>query len=106
LFGTVEHLGVAASDYQIALDLEALGGAAGLPEAVRLLDEAIATLRKKDAAHPRVGEYLLALGRLALALGDRKEARASLTEARDRLRRDRGPSDVLTREAEGLLRSL
>jgi hypothetical protein len=106
LFGTSEHLGVAASDYQLALDLEALGGKERLVEATGLMDEAIATLRKKDAEHPRVGEYLLANGRIASKLGDRGKSRVLLTEARDRLSRDRGPQDPRTLEAARRLASL
>jgi hypothetical protein len=70
------------------------------------MDEAIATLRKKDAEHPRVGEYLLANGRIASKLGDRGKSRVLLAEARDRLSRDRGPQDPRTLEAARRLASL
>ncbi|HEX4963035.1 MAG TPA: serine/threonine-protein kinase [Thermoanaerobaculia bacterium] len=104
LFGTAAHLGVATSDYQIALDLLALGGRENLIAARRGIDPAIAFLRQSDPGHPRLDEFLVASGRIALAAGDRTRARQDLTEAVARLREHRGESHAATHEAAALLR--
>ncbi len=104
LFGTTEHPGVAVSSYQIALDLLALGTPEALAEARQRIDEAVTFMRGKDAGHPRLGEFLLASGQIALAAGDRARARRDLTEAASHLRGSRGKDHPFTREAETLLR--
>jgi len=103
LFGTTAHVGVAVSSYQIALDLLALGTPEPLAEARQKIDEAIAFLRQDDEGHPRLDEFLLASGRIALAAGDVARARQDLAEAAVRLRAHHGESHPLTREAEALL---
>ena len=102
LFGAA-HVGVAVSGYQIALDLLALGTPEALAEARRKIDEAIAFLRQDDPGHPRLDEFLLASGRIALAAGDAARARQDLAEAAARLRDHHGEDHPLTREAESLL---
>ncbi len=104
LFGTQPHAGVAVSNYQIALDLLALGGAKNLTEARQQIDRAIAYLRPIDPDHPQLHKFLLASGQIALGEGNRERARRDLTEAATRIRAHRGPDHPLTREAETLLR--
>jgi serine/threonine-protein kinase len=104
IFGTPAHPGVAASNYQIALDLLALGTPERLAEARQKIDEAIAFLRRTDPGHPRLDEFLVASGRIALAAGDRTRARQDLAEAVARLRDHRGEGHPATREAAALLR--
>ena len=103
LFGTTAHVGVAVSSYQIALDLLAVGTPAPLAEARQKIDEAIAFMRQDDAGHPRLDEFLLASGRIALAAGNAARARQDLAEAAARLRAHHGEDHPLTREAEALL---
>jgi tetratricopeptide (TPR) repeat protein len=104
LFGSAPHAGVAVSQYQIALDLLALGAPGPLVEARRRIDQALSFQRRNDAEHPRFDDFLLASGRIALAAGDRARARQDLAEAVARLRDRRGKDHPSTREAESLLR--
>jgi serine/threonine-protein kinase len=64
LFATDEHLGVAATKYQIALDLIELGRRA---EAGRMLDDAIATLDRVAPDDQRRADFLAARERVAAA---------------------------------------
>lgn len=102
LFGAVAHPGVASSNYQITLDLLALGE--GLAEARRRIDEAIDFLRQNDPGHPQLEDFLVASGRVALATGDRARARRDLAEAVVLLQGHRGKDHPLSREAAALLR--
>ncbi|HYG61622.1 MAG TPA: tetratricopeptide repeat protein, partial [Thermoanaerobaculia bacterium] len=104
IFGTEKHVGVAFSDYLIALDLLARGDPGSLAEARQRIDAAIAVLRHENAGHPTLNRFLLASGRIALAVGDEARARQDLTDAVARLRGFRGPDHPDTREAEALLR--
>jgi eukaryotic-like serine/threonine-protein kinase len=104
LFGATPHPGVASSHYQIALDLMALGTTASLAEARAEIDQASAMLGQVDPGHPRMDKYLVASGRIALAMGDAARARRDLAEAVRRYREHRGQDHPLTREAESLLR--
>ena len=104
LFGVAAHPGVAASNYQIALDLLALGAREGLAEARRRIDAAILFLRQNHPEHPQLADYLLASGRVALAAGDRARARRDLAEAVVLLQDQRGKDHPLSREAAALLR--
>ena len=67
-----------------------------------MIDEAVAFLRGEDARHPRLGDFLLASGQIALAEGDRARARRELAEAVPLLA-SRGKDHPQTREAEALL---
>jgi tetratricopeptide (TPR) repeat protein/tRNA A-37 threonylcarbamoyl transferase component Bud32 len=104
IFGTAAHPGVAMSSYQIALDLLALGNRDGLAEARTRLDEAIAFLRRSDPGHPRLDDFLVASGRVALAAGERARARQDLAEAVTRLNQHRGADHPASHEAAALLR--
>ncbi|MFL6196482.1 MAG: protein kinase domain-containing protein [Thermoanaerobaculia bacterium] len=69
IFGTTEHLGVAAADLQIALDHLARPTPAGLVEAGKLADEGIAIVRKLDPEHPRLAELIAAREKIAVLTG-------------------------------------
>ncbi len=84
LFGPGESRAVTASYVQLALDQEALGTPPALAEARRLLDRAVAALRRRGNDPVRMGEALAISGRVAAAQGDRARARRELTAA-DRL---------------------
>ncbi|HEY7216560.1 MAG TPA: serine/threonine-protein kinase [Thermoanaerobaculia bacterium] len=103
LFGTAVHPGVAASNYQIALDLLALGAREGLAEARRRIDAAVLFLRQNHPGHPQLADYLLASGRVALAAGDQTRARQDLAESVVLLQDQRGKDHPLSREAAALL---
>jgi serine/threonine protein kinase len=103
LFGSTPHLGMAQSNYLIAIDLLDLGTPENLAEARQKIDQALAILRQFDAGHPNIDKYLVVSGRIALATGDRARAWQDLTEAVGRLRDRRGGEDPKTREAEALL---
>ena len=105
VFGTVEHVGVAASDLQIALDLLARPSAEGMAEARRLLDEGLAVVRANDPGNPRLDELLVASGRVALAQGDRGRAAAEIGEAHRRMVQRLGVGDPEVAAAEALLAS-
>jgi eukaryotic-like serine/threonine-protein kinase len=106
IFGTAAHPGVAVSSYQIALDLLSLGTPEALAEARRQIDEAVAFMRRKDARHPRLGDFLLASGQIALAAGDRERARRELAEASSHLHESYSKDHPQTRAAEALLRGI
>ncbi|MEO8195894.1 MAG: serine/threonine-protein kinase, partial [Thermoanaerobaculia bacterium] len=99
-YGKDEHLGIAASRYQIALDLLAMGDAASWTSAAEEIATAIAIVRKLDAAAPRLDEMLQASARIALRRGDETTARRDLTEAVARLRAHDGPTHPRTVAAE------
>ncbi len=84
LFGPGDHRAITASHFQLALDHEALGTPPALAEARRLLDLALASLRRRGDDPVRTGEALAVSGRLAAAQGDPARARRELLEA-DRL---------------------
>lgn len=67
IYGTSEHPGVAAIDYQIVLDHLERPTPQGLAEARTLADEGIATLRKLDPESPRLGELLAARAQIEAA---------------------------------------
>jgi tetratricopeptide repeat protein len=104
LFGAAAHPGVASSNYQITLDLLALGAREGLAEARRRIDEAIGFLRHEQPGHPQLEDFLVASGRVALATGHRARARRDLAEAVVLLQNHRGKDHPLSREAALLLR--
>jgi serine/threonine-protein kinase len=84
LFGPGEDRAVTASYVQLALDHEARGTPPALAEARRLLDRALAALRRRGDDPVRTGEALAVSGRVAAAQGDPARARRELSEA-DRL---------------------
>lgn len=94
---------VAATRFQLALDLLAQPTAENLDEARAELDSAIALTRKVDAEHPRLDEMLLASGRVARYQGDRERADRELEEALERLRRHHGEKDSRTAAARAAL---
>ncbi len=65
-----EHLGIASSRYQIALDLLAMDDAAAGTSAAEEIATAIAIVRKLDPEAPRLDDFLLAAARIALRRGD------------------------------------
>ncbi|MEO8275770.1 MAG: serine/threonine-protein kinase [Thermoanaerobaculia bacterium] len=101
-----EHLGIAASKYQIALDLMAENRAEVLAEAGSELADAIAMVRKLDPDAPRLEDYLLASGRQAMRLGDREKAGHDWSEAVTRYRAHDGPTHARTLAAERELAQL
>ncbi len=101
-----EHLGIAASRYQIALDLLAMDDAAAWTSAAEEISRAITVVRKLDAEAPRLDDFLLASARIARRRGDREAARRELTEAVARFRAHDGPTHPRTATAERELAEL
>jgi serine/threonine-protein kinase len=99
-FGKDEHLAIASSRYQIALDLAVRDDPQSLAEAGEELAAAIAVVRKLDPEAPRLDDFLLASGRLAGRRGDLASARRDLSEAAARYRAHDGPTHRRTAEAE------
>ncbi len=106
VYGKDEHLAIAASRYQIALDLLAMGDAASWVDAAGELAIAIAVVRKLDREAPRLDDFLLASARIALRRGDTDSARRDLTEALARYRAHDGPTHPRTATAERELAAL
>jgi serine/threonine-protein kinase len=79
-FGTEEHIAVATSKRQIALDLLASGAPDGFAEAGPLLDEALAFLRSKPSERARLPEFLHVRALVYQAQGDRTGLRRALDE--------------------------
>ncbi len=100
VFGKDEHLGIAASRYQIALDLVALADPTSLASAGEEIASAIAVVRKLDPEAPRLEEFLLASARIAARRGDRASAGRDLTEAVARYRAHDGATHPRTQAAE------
>jgi len=105
-YGRDEHLGVASSRYQIALDLAARTDPQSLTEAGEELAAAIAVVRRLDPEAPRLDDFLLASGRVGLRRGDIAGARRDLTEAAGRYRAHDGPTHSRTLAAERDLAAL
>ena len=81
VYGKDEHLAIASSRYQIALDLLAMGDAASWADAAGEIAIAITVVRKLDREAPRLDDFLLASARIARRRGDREAARRDLSEA-------------------------
>ena len=105
-YGKDEHLAVASSRYQIALDLALRTDPQSLAEAGEELATAIAMVRKLDPEAPRLDDFLLASGRVARRRGDLASARRDLSEALARFRAHDGPTHPRTAEAERELATL
>ncbi len=105
-YGKDEHLGIAASRHQIALDLLAMDDAASWASAAEEIAIAIAIVRKLDLEAPRLDDYLLTSGQIARRRGDAAAARRDLTEAVARFRAHDGPTHSRTVAAEGALAAL
>ena len=106
VYGKDEHLAIASSRYQIALDLLAMGDAASWADAAGEIAIAITVLRKLDREAPRLDDFLLASARIARRRGDREAARRDLTEAVARYRAHDGPTHPRTTTAERELAAL
>ena len=106
VYGKDEHLGIAASRYQIALDLLAAGDAKSLALADEEIATAIAVVRRLDSDAPRLDDFLQASARIALQRGDPVRARRDLTEAVARFRAHDGPLHPRTLAAERDLAAL
>ncbi len=105
-YGKDEHLAVAASRYQIALDLLASGDAAAWTSAAEEVATAIAVVRKLDPEAPRLDDFLQASARIARQRGDFESAERDLTEAVARFRSHDGPTHPRTLAAERDLAAL
>lgn len=105
-YGKDEHLGIAASRHQIALDLLAMDDAASWTSAAEEIATAIAIVRKLDPQAPRLDDFLLTSGEIARRRGDAAAARRDLTEAVARFRAHDGPTHARTVAAEGALAAL
>ena len=101
-----EHLGIASSRYQIALDLLAMDDAAAGTSAAEEIATAIAIVRKLDPEAPRLDDFLLAAARIARRRGDIASARRDLSEALARYRAHDGPTHPRTLAAERELAAL
>ncbi|NJL29162.1 MAG: hypothetical protein HC897_15405, partial [Thermoanaerobaculia bacterium] len=66
VFGTTEHVAVAVSNLQIALDLLALGRREDLAEASALVEPSIRFLERTDPQSPRLAELLAVREKIAL----------------------------------------
>ncbi len=99
-FGKDEHIAIAATHYQLALDQLALGDAAAWTSAATEIASAIAIVRKLDPEAPRLDEFLLAAARIAHLQGDDEAARRDLAEAVARFRAHDGPTHPRTAAAE------
>jgi tetratricopeptide (TPR) repeat protein len=97
------NLAVAATRFQLGLDLLGQPTAEHLADARAELDQAIALTRKIDSDHPRLDEMLLASSRVARYQGDRKRAQREIEEALARLRNHHGENDPRTAEARSAL---
>lgn len=106
IFGKDEHLGIAATRFQIALDLLAVGDETSAARAAEEIATAIAVVRKLDREAPRLDEFLLASARIALRRGDPSSARRDLSEAVERYRAHDGPIHPRTLAAERELAAL
>jgi serine/threonine protein kinase len=109
VFGRDDHLGIAASRFQLALDHAAVaerGDAASWSAAAEEIARAISVARQLDPAAPRLAEYLQASARIALGGGDAATARRDLTEALARFRAQDGPGHPRTAAAERELAAL
>ena len=106
VYGKDEHLAVAASRYQIALDLLASGDAAAWASAAGEVATAIAVVRKLDPEAPRLEDFLQTSARIARHRGDFESAERDLTEAVARFRAHDGPAHPRTVAAERDLAAL
>ena len=102
-YGKDEHLAIAGSRFQIALDLAALKDDASLAAAADEVATAIAMVRKLEESSPRLDDFLLASGRIALRRGDVATARRDFAEAVARYRDHDGPDHPRTLAAESEL---
>lgn len=106
VFGKDEHIAIAATRYQLALDQLAMADAASWTSAAAEIATAIALVRKLDPEAPRLDEFLQASARIALRRGDETAARRDLTEAVARFRAHDGPTHPRTVTAERELAAL
>lgn len=81
LFGKDEHLGVAVTQRQLALDLLARGDAASLAEAEVLLAAAIRFVEGSESERARLPEFLVSRAELHLARQNRRAAQVDLRSA-------------------------
>ncbi|MEO7974887.1 MAG: tetratricopeptide repeat protein, partial [Thermoanaerobaculia bacterium] len=100
VFGRDEHLAIAATRYQIALDLAAMNDADSWASAAGEIATATAIVRKVDPEAPRLDDFLAASARIALRRGEAEAARRYLTEAVARYRAHDGATHPRTVAAE------